>query len=64
MFGKSNVISVPTILSVLHFIYPPSSSISTPNFLNPFKCKSIGLEPISHPPVCDSLRIHKLQMKR
>ena len=31
-------------------MYPASSSISIPNFLNPFKCKSIGLDPISHPP--------------
>ena len=61
--GKSKLICVPFILSALHLISPYSSFISTPNFSNPFKCKSIGLEPISHPPVCDSLWIHKLQME-
>ena len=61
--GKSRCISFPIILSHLHLIYPESSSIFTPNFFNAFKCKSIGLEPISHPPVCDCLWVHKFQMK-
>ena len=29
------------------------------NFLKELRCKSIGLAPISHPPVCDSLWVHK-----
>ena len=48
--GKSKCICVPTIFSVLQYISPYSSLISTPNFSKPFKCKSIGLDPISHPP--------------
>ena len=61
--GKSKCICVPIIFSVLHIISPYSSFMFIPNFSNPFKCKSIGLEPISHPPVCDSLWVHKFQMK-
>ena len=61
--GKSKSIFVPTILSHLHLIYPASSSIFIPNFLKAAKCRSIGLAPMSHPPVCDSLWIHKLQME-
>ena len=37
-------------LSLKHFIYPFFSSIFIPNFLSAFKCKSIGLDPIAHPP--------------
>ena len=61
--GKSKFICVDFIFSVQHCISPYSSLISIPNFSKPFKCKSIGLEPISHPPVCDSLWVHKFQMK-
>lgn len=57
--GKSRSISAPTILSQLHLINPYSSAIFMPNFLKDFKCKSIGLAPISQPPVCDSLWVHK-----
>lgn len=57
--GKSKCICAPIIFSVLQIISPYSSLIFIPNFSNPFKCKSIGLEPISHPPVCDSLWVHK-----
>ena len=61
--GKSKCICVPISFSAKQYISPYSSFIFTPNFSNPFKCKSIGLEPMSHPPVCDSLWIHKLQME-
>ena len=61
--GKSKCICVPTILSASQIISPYSSFILIPSFSKPFKCKSIGLEPISHPPVCDSLWIHKFQME-
>ena len=61
--GKSKFILLPIILSHLHVINPESSTIFIPNFLNAFKCKSIGLAPISHPPVCDSLWVHKLQVE-
>ena len=61
--GKSRFICVPTISSEEHTISPYSSFISIPNFSNPLRCKSIGLAPISHPPVCDSLWVHKFQMK-
>lgn len=57
--GKSKFICVPTIFSTLHPISPYSSFTPIPNFSNPFKCKSIGLAPISHPPVCDSLWVHE-----
>ena len=57
--GKSKFICVPIIFSALHIISPYSSFIFIPNFSNPFKCKSIGLEPISHPPVCDNLWVHE-----
>ena len=57
--GKSKLISVPTILSHLQCIKPHSSSICIPNFLKALRCKSIGLEPISHPPACDGLWVHK-----
>ena len=57
--GKSRSIPAPTILSQLHLINPYSSAIFMPNFLKDFKCKSIGLAPISQPPVCDSLWVHK-----
>ena len=61
--GKSKSIFVPIILSHLQVINPESSIIFIPNFLKLLKCKSIGLAPISHPPVCDSLWVHKFQMK-
>ncbi len=57
--GKSKSILAPTILSHLHVINPESSIIFIPNFLKALKCKSIGLAPMSHPPVCDSLWGHK-----
>ena len=61
--GKSRLIWFPIILSLSHTISPNSSFIFIPSFSNPFRCKSIGLAPISHPPVCDSLWIHKFQME-
>lgn len=48
--GKSNCISAEVISSVLHFILPDSSFIFIPSVLKAFKCKSIGLVPMSHPP--------------
>ena len=48
--GKSRWISVPIILSAVQLIKPASSFISTPSSLNAFRCRSIGLAPISHPP--------------
>ena len=35
------------------------SSLKNLNFSKAFICKSIGLDPISQPPVCDSLWIHE-----
>ena len=61
--GKSKSIFAPIILSHLHVINPESSIIFMPNFLKALKCKSIGLAPMSHPPVCDSLWVHKFQME-
>ena len=61
--GKSKSIWHPLISSELQIMFPYSSFILTPNFSNPFRCKSIGLAPMSHPPVCDSLWIHKLQVE-
>ena len=64
--GKSKCICVPTIFSVLQYISPYSSLISTPNFSKPFKCKSIGLDPMSHPPGYEkiflSMLLQELQM--
>ena len=57
--GKSKSIFAPCILSHIHLINPESSTIFIPNFLKLLKCKSIGLAPISQPPVCDSLWVHK-----
>lgn len=57
--GKSKSIFVPIILSQLHLINPYSSLIFIPNFLKAFKCKSIGLTPMSHPPACDGLWVHE-----
>ena len=57
--GKSKLISFGFISSASHIILPKFLLMVTPNFSKPFKCKSIGLEPMSHPPVCDSLWVHK-----
>ena len=48
--GKSKCISAGVIFSVLHIIHPASSLMFIPKALNAFKCRSIGLAPISHPP--------------
>ena len=61
--GKSKLISVPTILSVVQIILPKFSCTCIPNFLNPFKCKSIGLEPISHPPGYENVACLYLPIK-
>lgn len=61
--GKSKLIFAPIILSHLQVINPEFSIIFIPNFLKLLKCRSIGLAPMSQPPVCDSLWIHKLQME-
>ena len=57
--GKSKLIFAPIILSHLQVINPEFSIIFIPNFLKLLKCRSIGLAPMSHPPVCDSLWIHE-----
>jgi len=48
--GKSRCMSFPFISFALHVIYPASSFISIPSSLKAFRCRSIGLSPISHPP--------------
>ena len=55
--GKSKCICVPSIFSALQIISPYSSFIFIPNFSNPFKCRSIGLEPISQPPGYEKLAL-------
>ena len=61
--GKSRSIFAPFILSQLHLINPYSSSIFMPNFLKAFKCKSIGLAPISQPPGYEKLASLNLPIK-
>ena len=61
--GKSKSIFAPTILSHLHTINPPSSEIFIPNFLKLFRCRSIGLAPISHPPGYENLASLNLPIK-
>ena len=48
--GNSKLIVADFKFSLKHFIYPFFSYIFIPNFLSAFKCKSIGLDPIAHPP--------------
>ena len=48
--GKSKYNLFPTNFSVAASTKPWSISIFAPKALNPFKCKSIGLVPIAHPP--------------
>ena len=51
--GKSKYNLDPTNLSALASTKPWSITISAPKALNPFKCRSIGLVPIEHPPGID-----------
>ena len=57
--GKSRSIFSPFIFSALHSMFPWFWFASIPSFSKLFRCKSIGLDPMSHPPVCDSLWVHK-----
>src|SRR3712207_4461332 len=58
--GKSKYILLPINSLALASTYPYPIFTSAPSAINPFKCRSIGLVPILHPPGNDILNLPNL----